>query len=112
MAQLELPESEPLPLKWVPDGAVRIGKTRVSLDSVIYHFNNGSTPEEIKDKFQTLDLADIYGTISYYLRHREEVDAFLAERRLEAEEIRREIEKLCPPDDFRERLLARRAQVK
>ena len=112
MAELELPESEPLPLKWVPDGAVRIGRTRVSLDSVIYHFNNGATPEEIRDSFPTLDLADIYGTISYYLRHREEIDTFLAERRREAEELRREIEALCPPDGLRERLLARRAQPK
>lgn len=112
MAQLELPESEPLPLKWVPDGAVRIGRTRVSLDSVIYHFNNGSSPEEIRDRFPTLDLADIYGTIAYYLRHREEVDAFLAARRREGEELRRKIEELCPPDDLRERLLARQAQLK
>jgi hypothetical protein len=48
--------------------------------------------------------------IAYYLRHREEVDTFLAEQRLEAEEIRRKIEALCPPDGYRERLLARRAK--
>ncbi len=31
--------------------------------------------------------------------------------RLEAEEIRRKIEEHCPPDGFRERLLAGRAQM-
>jgi hypothetical protein len=84
----------------------------VSLDSVIYHFNNGCTPEEIQQSFPTLELADIYGTISYYLRHRAEVDAFVEERRQEAEELRRKIEEICPPDGFRERLLARRSQLK
>jgi uncharacterized protein (DUF433 family) len=110
MAQLELPESEPLPLRWDPAGAVRVGKTKVTLDAVVYAFNNGCAAEEIMLQYRTLTLPDIYGALFYYLRHREQVDAYIAERRLEAEELRRKIEELCPPDGLRERLLARQAQ--
>jgi hypothetical protein len=84
----------------------------VTLDILIGAFNMGCTAEDIYRKYTTLQLADIYAVIAYYLHHQKEVDVFLEERRREAEEIRRQIEEICPPDDFRERLLARRAEQK
>jgi uncharacterized protein (DUF433 family) len=92
-------------------GAMRIGGTRVTLDSVVCAFNQGCTANDIQRKFPTLSLAEIYAVVAYYLRHREEIDAYLAQRQAEAEELRREFEEQCPPDDVRERLLARRAQA-
>lgn len=110
MAQLELPAVVPVPLRIGEGGAVRVGKTRVTLDAVVYAFNEGCTAEEIMLRYRTLDLPDIYAVLAYYLFHREEVDAYIEQRRVEAAELRQKIEEICPPDGFRERLLARRAQ--
>jgi uncharacterized protein (DUF433 family) len=110
MAEWEIPEAEVPPLKVDAEGTVRVRGTRVTLDTVVGAFNDGCTAEEIMLSYPTLKLADIYAVISYYLRHREKVDAFLEEQRQEAEELRRKIEEWCPPDGYRERLLARRAQ--
>jgi uncharacterized protein (DUF433 family) len=110
MAHLKIAPPEPPPFRVEEDGTVRVGKTRVTLDIVIGAYNRGDTAEDIYRKFTTLKLADIYAVLAYYLRHPMEVDAFLAERAREAEEIRRQIEEICPPDGFRERLLARWAE--
>lgn len=97
------------PLREGEGGAVLVGETRVSLDSVITAFHLGSVPEQIVYKFPTLLLADVYAVIAYYLRHRENVDAYMAERRREAEALWAEIEEQQPAAELRERLLARRA---
>jgi uncharacterized protein (DUF433 family) len=100
--------TEPIPLETDADGVVRVGGTRVSLDSVIYAFNEGSTPEEIVQQYTTLDLADVYAVISYYLQHRSEVNKYLAARRAQRDEVRREVESRFDPHGIRDRLLARR----
>jgi uncharacterized protein (DUF433 family) len=110
MAEWEMPAAEPPPLRVDAEGTVRFCGSRVTLDTVIGAFNDGDTAEEIMQSYPTLKLADIYAVIAYYLRHREKVDAFLEEQRQEAEDLRRKIEEWCPPDGYRERLLARRAQ--
>ena len=43
-------------------------------------FDLGGTPEEIAQGFPVLRLDDIYAVLSYYLRHREEVQAYLGQR--------------------------------
>jgi uncharacterized protein (DUF433 family) len=101
-------ETIPHPLRVDEHGAVRVGKTRIPLDTVIIAYQQGERPEDIARQYDTLDLADIYAAISYYLHHRQRVDAYLVERDREAEAIRREIEERSPPDGLRERLLARR----
>jgi uncharacterized protein (DUF433 family) len=100
--------TEPTPLEADADGIVRVGGTRVSLDSVIYAFNEGSTPEEIVQQYTTLDLADVYAVIGYYLQHRGEVNEYLAARRAQRDEIRKEVESRFDPHGIRDRLLARR----
>jgi uncharacterized protein (DUF433 family) len=59
--------------------AYRITGTRVSLDSVVYAFLNGVSPESIVDSFPALTLEQVYGAIAYYLAHQAEVDAYLRE---------------------------------
>ena len=100
-------ETIPQPLRADAHGTIRVGKTRVTLDTVIAAYQQGTQPEEIADEFDTLDLAEIYAVISYYLHHREEVDRYLAEREQEVEAIRREIEARFPREGMRECLLAR-----
>ena len=58
-------------------GAYRISGTRVFLDSVVYAFLNGLSPESIVDSFPVLTLEQVYGAIAYYLAHQAEVDAYL-----------------------------------
>jgi hypothetical protein len=70
-------------------------------------FITGASPEEIAQDFPVLQLDDIYAVLTYYLRHRAEVDAYLRERRARAAAIRREIETHSPQTGLRDRLLAR-----
>lgn len=105
-------ERDPIPLRVDEHGVVRVGDTQVLLDVVIQHFNNGAEPEAIAHGFPTLNLADVYGVIAYYLRHRRDVDAYLTTRRHEAEKLRQEIEATQPTRaGLRAKLLARKAQM-
>ena len=62
------------------DGGYWIRGKRVSLDSVVYRFIEGLSPESIASEcFPTLSLEDVYGAITYYLAHRAEIDAYLQE---------------------------------
>jgi uncharacterized protein (DUF433 family) len=101
---------EPPPLRLDLGGTIRVGATRVRLDTVLYAFNTGCTPEAILEDFPTLKLADIYAIITYYLWHRDEVDAYLRARQEQAEEIEREVRARWPTEGIKEMLLARRAQ--
>lgn len=100
-------ESPPLPLRLDEHGTVRIGRTRVTLDTVVRAFQNGATAEEILQGYPSLDLADVYAVIGYYLRHELEVDAYLADQSRDAAQVREQIERDFPTRDIRERLLAR-----
>ena len=103
---------DPLPVQMDKYGVLRVGETRVTLDVVVFAFQQGSTAEEIAHQYTSLDLADVYGAISYYLRHCAEVERYLEKREREGEELRRQVEAKFDPQGIRERLLARRAQQK
>jgi len=90
------------------DGAVRIGNSRISLDLVVEQYENGMTPEEMVRVYDTLQLADVYAAISYYLRHRDEVRAYLKRRQEEANHLEKKIASEHPRVT-REDLLARRS---
>ena len=71
-------------------GGYFIGDTRVSLDSVVYAFLRGETPEGMVESFSALTLEQVYGALSYYLAHREVVDDYLSEAREEFAKLREE----------------------
>jgi uncharacterized protein (DUF433 family) len=98
------------PLKTDADGAVRVGGTRVTLDTVVAAFNDGATAEEIVYQYPSLQLADVYAVIGYYLRHRLEVEAYRQERKRRAEQVRKQNEARFDPHGVRDRLMARHAQ--
>src|SRR5215475_6205152 len=54
-----------------------IASTRVLLDSVVYVFLEGLSPESIADSFDTLTLEEVYGALASYLGHRDEIDVYL-----------------------------------
>ncbi|MDJ0718868.1 MAG: DUF433 domain-containing protein [Prochloraceae cyanobacterium] len=102
--------AEPPPLETNADGVVRVGKTRVTLDTVIAGFNQGATAEEIVYRYPSLNLADVYTTIGFYLNHQQEVETYLQQRRKQAQEIRQMNESRFDSQGLRDRLLARKAQ--
>lgn len=102
--------TDPTPLVTDTEGVVRISKTRVTLDTVVTAFMEGATAEEIVDQYPSLQLADVYSVIGYYLRHKAEVDAYMMERQRRAAEVRQEVEQRFNPVGVRDRLLARRNQ--
>ncbi len=86
----------PSPHRLDENGVIRVGDSQVLLDVVIRQFHNGADAEAIAHGFPTLRLADVYGVIAYYLRHRNERDAYLQTRRQEGEQLRQEIEAKQP----------------
>ena len=83
------PVSEQIPIRSDAEGRLRVGKTRVLLDLIIYAYWRGATPETITESYPTLSLDEVYMAIGYYLRHRAEVDAYLEQQEAEAETGRR-----------------------
>lgn len=101
---------EKAPLHTDSDGVVRVGRTRVTLDTVIAAFKEGATAEEIVYRYPTLQLADVYAVISYYLRRQKEVETYLNQRQQIAERVRQQNQAQFDLQGIRERLLARRAR--
>ena len=89
-------------------GVLRVGDSRVSLDTVIAAFAQGATPEQIVEDYDSLELAEVYAVLAYYLQNRDEVENYLARRKIEREQLRRQIESRSNPQSIREKLLARR----
>jgi uncharacterized protein (DUF433 family) len=58
-------------------GVYRVGNTRVMLDSVVAAFQQGHSPETIRQQYPALTLEEVYGSLAYYLAHAQEVDAYL-----------------------------------
>jgi uncharacterized protein (DUF433 family) len=99
------------PLRVSTEGTVYIGKTRVTLQTVITAFNQGEAPEQIIYSYDVLSLADVYSVIAYYLRHREAVDDYIQQQDAEAETIRKAIEARQPDlIGLRARLLKRKQE--
>ena len=71
-------------------GGYYVAGTRISLDSVVYAFNRGDSPQRILERYPLLDrLSRIYGAIAFYLDHQAEIDKYLeeTEREFEANSI-------------------------
>jgi uncharacterized protein (DUF433 family) len=61
---------------WVQD-------TRISLDSIVYAFQKGLSPESIVQSFPLLTLEQVYGAIAFYLANRADIDAYLTSEEAE-----------------------------
>ena len=99
--------TEPVPLTTDAEGVVRVGKTRVTLDTVIGAFLDGATAEEITYQYPSLHLADVDAVIAYYLRRPSEIEAYLQQRKQHAQAIRKQNEARFDPQGVRGRLMAR-----
>ena len=100
------------PLAPDADGVIRIGGTRVTLDTVVAAFQEGATAEEIVYRYPSLELADVYAVLATYLQHRSQVETYLRKRKDQRDEVRSENEARFDPRGIRDRLMSRRAESK
>lgn len=61
------------------EGEFFVGNSQVTLHSIIANWQRGMGPERIQESFPTVPLVAIYGAITYYLEHQEELDAHFRE---------------------------------
>lgn len=70
--------------------------TRISLDSVVYSFLNGESPESIAQNFPLLSLEQVYGSITFYLANRELVDTYLKKSDIEFKRLQQSCREKSP----------------
>jgi len=78
------------------NGGYYIAGTRVSLDSIVYEFLNGTSAESIRHSFSALTLEQVYGGITFYLANRTEIDEYLEDADRDLENLRLEARKKHP----------------
>ncbi len=84
--------------------------TRVSLDSIVLAFLDGLSPETIvAESFPVLTLEQVYGAITYYLAHRDEIDTYLQQADIEFEALRQTTRQADP--QFYQKLIQARRQL-
>jgi uncharacterized protein (DUF433 family) len=101
-------EREASPLSQDADGVIRVGGTRVTLESVIALFEQGAGAEEIALRFDVSSLHDIYATLGYCLGHRQEAQVYLDRARRASLQVRGESERRSQSVRIRERLMGHR----
>lgn len=97
----------PKPVRLV-EGVFKVGDSRVSLDTIVYAFNDGRDAAEIQRQYDALSLAQVHAAIAYYLHNKAKVDAYMSEHERKRENFWREHEAEYPPKINREMLLARK----
>lgn len=95
------------PLRRERDGVIRVGGTRVPLETIVESYRDGATPEEIALQYPAIDLADAYAAIGFYLRRREQVEGYLREVARDRMRAREFAERRFNLNEIRERILAR-----
>jgi uncharacterized protein (DUF433 family) len=61
--------------------------SRVPLAHVVREFEHGESPEAIRSHYPTLSIEQVYGAITFYLGHKEEVEKDIAERESEEDDF-------------------------
>lgn len=58
-------------------GRLRVDGTRITVNQIVVLYKQGSSAEEIADKYTHLTLAQIYAALAYYHANREEIETEL-----------------------------------
>ena len=88
--------------------AYRISGMRVSLDSVVYAFLNGQSPESIVDSFPSLTHEQVYGAIAFYLANQTDIDNYLRQGEEEFATLSQKLREASPL--LYQKLLARKKE--
>ncbi|MCX5962316.1 MAG: DUF433 domain-containing protein [Cyanobacteria bacterium] len=86
-----------------------VGNTRISLDSVVYAFQNGASPESIVQSFPILNLEQVYGAITFYLANRDLIDSYLTTEEAEFAAMPQPIQ-VTAPDLYNKLMIAKVAK--
>lgn len=62
-----------------PGNEIVLTGYRINLYSVVSRYNEGLSPQEIVDYYDTMPLDHVQKVIAFYLENRAEVDAYVAE---------------------------------
>jgi len=90
------------------DEGFYLAGSRVPLASIVREFQDGQSPEAIRLAFPTLTLEQVYGAITFYLGHKDEVDSEVVARE-RAEDAFSQSQKA--PAELKERLDRARRQL-
>ena len=90
---------------------IRVRSTRVGIEAILSDYLDlGLFPGQIAARYRTLSLEQVYATLTYYWRNREQVDAYLCAVDKEMERQRREQDLHPTPAVQRLRKLAQRRE--
>ena len=85
---------------------IRLKGSRIGIESVLYEYiHRGKTPEQIDERFWSINLEQVYATILYYLHNKEEVHQYMTEWIEFGRKMREEQEKNPDPVILRLRAL-------
>lgn len=101
-------EPQIVPLNTDADGVMRVGASRVPLETVVHAFDQGHTAEEIVSRYPALRLADVYAVIAYYLNTKSAVQSYIESQTNAAQQVWEQIEPRPDYQSFRQKLLARK----
>lgn len=102
--------TEIVPLATDDYGVIRVGETRIPLETVVTSFEQGASAEQIVYQFPVLKLADVYAVIAYLLNHPPQIRDYM--QKVEAEEFvaQRNIHAQFDQSGIRHRLMARQTR--
>ena len=78
------------------NGGWYVRGTRISLDSVVYSYLRGETPEQTVENFSSLTLEQVKSAVAYYLANQAAVDEYLKQQRIRNEELAAEARRNNP----------------
>jgi uncharacterized protein (DUF433 family) len=108
MNDMELTETTTQYFDFVSEDSIRIKGHRLGIEHILAYYQEGFTPEQIAKEFPGLSLELVYGTITFYLANKAEINAYLHRRLVAYEQVYQDWAK--NPSPLVERLRAIRDQ--
>jgi uncharacterized protein (DUF433 family) len=79
------------------DGVYRVAGKRVSLNSIVYRWREGLSPETIQqDCFPVLTRAEVFGALAFYFDNQDQIDEYLGQAEEQEEVIGRQLREQYP----------------
>jgi uncharacterized protein (DUF433 family) len=90
---------------------IRVKGTRIGIETILYEYiHRSQSAEVIAARYPSLTLEQVYATITYYLRYRPAVHAYLEDWLEHGRQVREAQERNLPPVVVRVRALAAQRQ--
>lgn len=83
--------AQPPPLREDAHGVIRVGETRVTLESLVAAYDQGAGAEELALRFPSLGLAAIHAALGFYLSHQQLLQPYLEQQQRASAELRQRL---------------------